>query len=289
MSQSRIFYQNGRVTTVTEDQKRRSILQGHQISLAEKQTANAEHCNFLATDIKGSVFSVKGQFSDETHQYSAYGGACSIPSSASLLGYNGERPERSGLYLLGSERAYSASLMRFHSVDVLSPFGEGGMNAYAYCKNDPVNYTDPTGQMRKSVIPPLVVNKENVKRLRTQKAEMKGIVRSEKELLASNSKEIESNRTKWHRYNQDLEKDKSLTRKERMHATTRAKIEKQQSEMEVRNAELTAQNNEISRFLEKDEASLLRDRMDLREAKRILGRTIYDAWKAEATASNIRK
>ncbi|WP_147458691.1 RHS repeat-associated core domain-containing protein, partial [Pseudomonas savastanoi] len=36
-------------------------------------------------------------------------------------------------------------LMRFNSPDSLSPFGKGGMNAYAYCAGDPVNRSDPTG------------------------------------------------------------------------------------------------------------------------------------------------
>ncbi|WP_397457346.1 RHS repeat-associated core domain-containing protein, partial [Pseudomonas versuta] len=35
--------------------------------------------------------------------------------------------------------------MRFHSRDSLSPFGEGGLNGYAYCAGDPVNRIDPSG------------------------------------------------------------------------------------------------------------------------------------------------
>jgi hypothetical protein len=35
--------------------------------------------------------------------------------------------------------------MRFHSPDRLSPFGKGGVNAYAYCGGSPVNRTDPSG------------------------------------------------------------------------------------------------------------------------------------------------
>lgn len=37
---------------------------------------------------------------------------------------------------------------RFHSLDSLSPFGEGGVNGYAYCKGDPINYLDTSGQIR---------------------------------------------------------------------------------------------------------------------------------------------
>lgn len=35
--------------------------------------------------------------------------------------------------------------MRFHSPDSVSPFGRGGINAYAYCMCDPVNRADPDG------------------------------------------------------------------------------------------------------------------------------------------------
>jgi hypothetical protein len=36
--------------------------------------------------------------------------------------------------------------MRFLSPDQLSPFGWGGLNAYAYCAGDPVNHSDPSGK-----------------------------------------------------------------------------------------------------------------------------------------------
>ncbi|MFA1026632.1 MULTISPECIES: RHS repeat-associated core domain-containing protein [Pseudomonas syringae group] len=43
-------------------------------------------------------------------------------------------------------RAYNPVLMRFNSPDSLSPFGKGGLNAYAYCAGDPVNRSDPDGR-----------------------------------------------------------------------------------------------------------------------------------------------
>ncbi|MFF1916268.1 RHS repeat-associated core domain-containing protein [Streptomyces sp. NPDC058239] len=65
----------------------------------------------------------------------------------SLLGFNGERPDPvTGHYLLGNGyRAFNPVLMRFPSPDSWSPFGEGGLNSYAYCLGDPVNRVDPTG------------------------------------------------------------------------------------------------------------------------------------------------
>uniref|UniRef100_UPI00214AE743 RHS repeat-associated core domain-containing protein n=1 Tax=Pseudomonas sp. UMAB-08 TaxID=1365375 RepID=UPI00214AE743 len=60
---------------------------------------------------------------------------------------NGEPPDPvTGHYLLGNGyRAFNPALMRFNSPDSVSPFGEGGLNGYAYCGGDPVNRADPTG------------------------------------------------------------------------------------------------------------------------------------------------
>jgi len=68
--------------------------------------------------------------------------------SGPILGFSGQPRDRvTGCYHLGNgHRSYNPVLMRFHSADRLSPFGKGGINAYAYCGNDPVNRADPSGQ-----------------------------------------------------------------------------------------------------------------------------------------------
>ncbi len=50
-------------------------------------------------------------------------------------------------YLLGNGyRLYRPQLRRFTRPDEFSPFGRGGLNGYAYCEGDPVNYVDPSGE-----------------------------------------------------------------------------------------------------------------------------------------------
>ncbi|MCE0913302.1 MULTISPECIES: RHS repeat-associated core domain-containing protein [unclassified Pseudomonas] len=64
------------------------------------------------------------------------------------LGFCGQRKESLiDLYPLGNgHRYYSPCLRRFISSDQLSPFGKGGINAYVYCGDDPVNRHDPDGR-----------------------------------------------------------------------------------------------------------------------------------------------
>ena len=52
-----------------------------------------------------------------------------------------------GLYYLNA-RYYNPQLRRFISPDdtaYLNPENANGLNLYAYCYNDPVNYADPSG------------------------------------------------------------------------------------------------------------------------------------------------
>jgi len=84
---------------------------------------------------------------DTKNVYSPYGYHLPIQG---VIAFNGEKPDLiTGHYHLGNgHRAYSPVLMRFMSADSLSPFAQGGLNAYAYCIGDPVNYQDPSGRNR---------------------------------------------------------------------------------------------------------------------------------------------
>ena len=102
-------------------------------------TATDSHDNLLLS-LKA------GQTNGTEYVWSPYGGGTVTDR---LPGFNGERCDPvSGNYHLGNGyRAYSPRLMRFTCPDSLSPFGAGGINSYAYCAGDPVNFTDPSGHI----------------------------------------------------------------------------------------------------------------------------------------------
>ncbi|WP_237884705.1 RHS repeat-associated core domain-containing protein [Pseudomonas sp. PGPR40] len=102
----------------------------------------------LATDLQQSVLAELDRSGPNRLAYTAYGSQSSQRTAGTHLGFNGQLRERpSGWYHLGNgHRVYNPALMQFHSPDRLSPFGKGGVNAYAYCGGDPINFADPSGQ-----------------------------------------------------------------------------------------------------------------------------------------------
>ena len=103
----------------------------------------------LATDQQRSVLNALDANLQHASAYTPYGHR-PLNGLLSLLGFNGEPMDLlTGHYHLGNGyRPFSPVLMRFTCPDSESPFGEGGLNAYAYCEGDPVNHTDPSGHLK---------------------------------------------------------------------------------------------------------------------------------------------
>lgn len=114
-----------------------------------------EQSTLLTTDSNSSLLRYECLEGSGPRSYTAYGASEDKPLETSGLAFNGERLDHlSNAYLLGNGyRCFSPSLMRFLSPDNLSPFEHGGINPYAYCSDDPINFTDPTGHMMRRRAP----------------------------------------------------------------------------------------------------------------------------------------
>ncbi|QXI39435.1 RHS repeat-associated core domain-containing protein [Pseudomonas xantholysinigenes] len=109
-----------------------------------KVTEGIRQNTLLGCDGQGSVRLQVGDRLQSLH-YGAHGTE-QDNDQQQPFGYAGERREPlTGWYMAAGYRPYDPLLMVFLAPDSESPFGRGGINAYAYCAGDPVNRIDPDG------------------------------------------------------------------------------------------------------------------------------------------------
>ncbi|MEG0636430.1 MAG: RHS repeat-associated core domain-containing protein [Pseudomonas sp.] len=167
------FYRHGQLTTEVQGAEALQVFQSTEQLLAQReQDVGHSSTALLACDRQRSVLHKMNARAPQPVTYSVYGYARGIDP----LGFNGQRPDPlTGLYILGNGyRAFSPALMRFIRPDSWSPFGKGGLNAYAYCRGDPVNHTDPTGHFMSFLLKALGVTGRNADTAVTQLAARTG-------------------------------------------------------------------------------------------------------------------
>ncbi|MEE5149719.1 RHS repeat-associated core domain-containing protein [Pseudomonas alliivorans] len=137
----RRFYNAGQLSTRLTGDTPCSYLRGGPHLLADTDKG------IVANDHNNTVLYAVHNDAVKPCAYTAYGYRTASGSKPGGAGFNGEYGEPgTDWQLLGNGyRAYNPVLMKFHSPDSLSPFEEGGVNAYAYCEGDPVNGVDPSG------------------------------------------------------------------------------------------------------------------------------------------------
>ena len=138
------FYNRTRIATEIEGERKSRFFEVNSQPLALQQSGHVT--TLLATDQQTSVLNGINTDGSSTPQAFTPFGHRPDHGMLSLWGFNGQRPEAiTGHYLLGQGyRAFNPVLMRFNSPDSWSPFGRGGINAYAYCP-DPIMMQDPSG------------------------------------------------------------------------------------------------------------------------------------------------
>lgn len=149
------FYQEDQLITELGPRTQRTILRHQAQPLAQRRReAELSETTLLMTDQAHSLLRAHSVADSQQFAYTAYGHHPAAGGSSQILGFNGECPDDiTGHYLLGQgKRAFNPVLMRFNSPDELSPFGEGGINSYAYCGADPINFVDPTGRIKLQIL-----------------------------------------------------------------------------------------------------------------------------------------
>ncbi|MDH0732885.1 RHS repeat-associated core domain-containing protein [Pseudomonas sichuanensis] len=141
------FYRGIQLATSINGGERISLFSGGHMPLAEVAGKDAPvNSSLYGVD---SLNTIQSNRQGKPEVYTVYGFAHRSAQFSTLLGFTGQHCQLNGDYLLGrGRRVYSPTLMRFLSPDGLSPFGRGGINAYAYCEGDSVNYSDPLGTFK---------------------------------------------------------------------------------------------------------------------------------------------
>ena len=147
---TQLFYCQKRLITEIKGTASTHVFETERVVLAQHALQGSAYTTTLiAGDDKRSTLALLNNSQPQSLAYNPYGHSAELPMSHLMAGFNGERRDPlSGYYLLGNGyRAFNPALMRFNSPDSLSPFGDGWINAYAYCGGDPVNREDPTGHI----------------------------------------------------------------------------------------------------------------------------------------------
>jgi len=179
------FYCKSRLTTEIQGANWYSMFQhGDQLLAQQQSEGDVPDATLLATDQQRSVLlTLKASHPRQPIAYTPYGHHQPENGLLSLLGFNGERPDPvTGHYLLGNGyRAFNPVLMRFNSPDNLSPFQEGGLNSYAYCKGEPANNSDSSGHLTdKTMLRMLNTWRNNTKILKQRSTNPKLFITNEK-------------------------------------------------------------------------------------------------------------
>lgn len=146
---TQVFFEGYRLSLAIGNAQAQRVLYNGEGPVAQQACGEPGQTLLLQTNASHSVIAEYHLGELRKLSYGAYG---SLPESEQaaakgLLRYNGELATTAlGWYLLGrGYRVYNERIRRFHSPDNLTVFDGGDINPYSYCRNDPVNFRDPSG------------------------------------------------------------------------------------------------------------------------------------------------
>lgn len=148
----KFFYSAHQIRTIVELAKQTSLVRANTATLALK-TQDGHY--IFASEVSSSPH---GCISSRVFRFIVFSPFGVSPPSDLPVGFKGEHidPVTRQYHLGNGYRTYNPVLMRFNSPDSESPFARGGLNAYAFVQNDPINRQDPTGHFFKTLLSPVM-------------------------------------------------------------------------------------------------------------------------------------
>ncbi len=124
------------------------------VSLREGDEVSDEAISYYHSDHLGSsnVLSDATGAKQASYEYEPYGKVTQqTGEDATSHKFTGKELDSTGLYYYGA-RYYDPEIGRFITADsiVQSPYDPQSLNRYSYCRNNPINYVDPSGHSWKS-------------------------------------------------------------------------------------------------------------------------------------------
>ena len=153
--------------TGTSTERNHYLLSGQLIAARVKVAGQTGAFYYFYTDRRGSVYALRkadGTWVNGNYaRYDAYGGYRTTPATTvnpgiSDRGFTGHRMNNTGSYGFGliymNARYYLPEIGRFISPDSIVPDPQNpqSYNRYSYTRNNPVNFTDPTGHRECEII-----------------------------------------------------------------------------------------------------------------------------------------
>lgn len=117
---------------------------GYDLIDRRKNNESRDYLTYYSLNNHGSVVNIISQYTQQNnYSYDAFGNSTDFitPQTYNPFGYCGEYTDEETGFVYLRNRYYDPSIGSFITEDS----AKDGLNWYAYCANDPVNYIDPLG------------------------------------------------------------------------------------------------------------------------------------------------
>jgi RHS repeat-associated protein len=137
-------------SSISEVRKKHIFAGANRIATIELQSSNPEpRIYYYHSDHLGSSSVITDSTGAQVshYEYTPYGSLAQAEGTDTVKHkFTGKELDSTGLYFYGA-RYYDPTIGRFITADptIQRPYDSQDLNRYSYCRNNPINYTDPSG------------------------------------------------------------------------------------------------------------------------------------------------